>query len=261
MPFSYAYRTASLPYLFQPRNITGGNGDDWIYGSYGHDRLQGGHGNDFLSGNAGVDFMDGGHGNDVLDGGADTDQMLGGAGYDVLYGGDGGDWISGDGGWNEGDWTGTWGDARDVLYGGAGRDTLIGNGGNDYLNGGTDGDTLWGGYGIDTFAIRAGDSFAQTGRADVILSWDAEDRITGARGGYGEFGAYVTNIEDAQWYANNYRASLPQDTGNVLIYNNATQTGYLLMDLDNDAYNTLESGVEIRDLRHSDFDATNIVLA
>jgi Ca2+-binding RTX toxin-like protein len=257
MPYGSYYS-----YYFQPRELRGGSGNDSLSGFYGNDRLFGGHGHDYLFGNAGIDFLDGEWGNDYLDGGADSDQMMGGAGYDILFGGEGNDWIAGDGGWNDGDYTGYWGDGWDLLYGGAGKDTLIGNGGNDVLRGGADADYLWGGYGGDTFAFNFGDSFAQTGRADVIRSWDHDDRIGGARGGYAEFSANVYSIEDAQWYANIYQAVgwLPYDTGNVLIYNQATHTGYLMMDLDNDAHNSFESGVEIKELDHWEIGQQNIVL-
>ncbi|WP_447737624.1 retention module-containing protein [Pseudomonas laurentiana] len=65
----------------------------------GSDFLSGGNGNDILFGQGGIDTLDGGKGNDILLGGTGNDNLIGGQGNDILIGGSGGDtfvWKAGD---------------------------------------------------------------------------------------------------------------------------------------------------------------------
>lgn len=71
--------------------ITGGNGNDQLYGGARADTLRGDNGNDQLYGGTGADSLHGGNGNDMLDGGADNDILAGGNGQDTLIGGSGAD--------------------------------------------------------------------------------------------------------------------------------------------------------------------------
>jgi len=74
--------------------ISGGEGDDAIYGSYSsdvNDELHGDSGNDTLDGFGGDDTLEGGEGNDVLRGGYGDDVLDGGVGDDTLSGGAGSD--------------------------------------------------------------------------------------------------------------------------------------------------------------------------
>ena len=71
--------------------LSGGNGDDFIFGRAGRDFLLGGEGNDYLVGGTlvfnepdGDDDLDGGPGNDGLDGGAGGDNLVGGPGRDAF---------------------------------------------------------------------------------------------------------------------------------------------------------------------------------
>ncbi|MFN5909393.1 MAG: phosphatase PAP2 family protein, partial [Planctomyces sp.] len=66
--------------------ISGGNGDDRIYGGSGSDEIHGGSGRDFLCGRDGDDRIFGGLGDDRLDGGTGRDRLNGGAGRDLLVG-------------------------------------------------------------------------------------------------------------------------------------------------------------------------------
>lgn len=77
-------------------NVTGGNGNNRLYGTAGSNRLTGGSGNDWLEGRGGDDILSGGGGHDVLIGGAGNDvlngshfggELFGGAGNDVLKSG------------------------------------------------------------------------------------------------------------------------------------------------------------------------------
>ncbi len=70
-------------------------GDDTVTGGAGDDRIYGGDGDDTISGGAGSDQIYGDADDDTLDGGADTDFLYGGSGSDILRGGDGDDWLSG----------------------------------------------------------------------------------------------------------------------------------------------------------------------
>ena len=94
--------------------IVGSAGDDTIYG---YDSASGSLGGltdgDLLSGGAGNDFIYGGNGADTIDGGADSDLIYGGLGADVINAGAGQDQVYGY------DFEGP-----DTLDGGADRDYL-----------------------------------------------------------------------------------------------------------------------------------------
>ena len=96
---------------------------------------------DTISGGAGDDMLYGYGGNDVLNGDADNDILIGHAGSDTLNGGTGNDVLYAfDGNLGTGD-----GGAANILNGGSGNDTLYGSAGNDTLNGGDGNDTLYSG--------------------------------------------------------------------------------------------------------------------
>mgnify|MGYP000157994146 CR=1 FL=1 len=122
--------------------FNGTRGDDVLSGGEGNDRLFGGAGNDVLSGGEGNDRLFGGSGNDVLNGGEGNDRLFGGFGNDVLNGGEGNDRLFG-------------GSGNDVLNGGEGNDRLYGGAGDDVLNGGEGNDRLYGGSGSDL--LQGGD--------------------------------------------------------------------------------------------------------
>ncbi|MFC3631212.1 calcium-binding protein [Paracoccus angustae] len=82
--------------------LEGGNGHDRLWGGFGHDELEGGRGNDRLAGGSGNDDLEGGLGNDVLAGGTGRDHLEGGVGNDILTGGSGADVFEFE-----------WGDGRD----------------------------------------------------------------------------------------------------------------------------------------------------
>ncbi len=64
-------------------HISGGNGNDTIFGGGGADNLSGDNGNDIVDGGAGNDTVSGGNGNDVLDGGSGSDLLSGNNGDDT----------------------------------------------------------------------------------------------------------------------------------------------------------------------------------
>lgn len=201
-----------------------------LYGTWGNDVLNGAYGNDSLYGFDGHDNLSGGAGNDWLDGGNGDDWLYGGTGHDTIVGGSGNDVLSGEAG-------------VDYLYGGEHTDRLWGGADMDYLSGGSGGDYFF--FSMPWASNSTlGDSLAQTGRADYITDWSTADIIVGGRSGYAEFAADVYSIEDAQWWANTYQAVgwLPGNPDNVFVYNQQTDTGFLLMDVDGDAYNYFESG-------------------
>ncbi len=132
--------------------IYGGNDSDYIYGGDGNDRLyartaqtiNGDSAKNYLYGENGDDILYGSSKTDELYGGADDDKLYGRWGNDKLYGGDGNDLLDG-------------GNDNDELYGGAGDDSLVGGLGEDTLQGGTGSDTMTGGTGKDTFVFTAED--------------------------------------------------------------------------------------------------------
>lgn len=86
--------------------ISGGDGNDTLFGKRGDDLIIGGDGNDMLSGSFGNDTLIGGDGDDRLFGAVGDDLLIGGAGNDRIQAGPSGE--------NE----------RDVIYGGEGADTI-----------------------------------------------------------------------------------------------------------------------------------------
>lgn len=99
-------------------SITGGGGNDDIYGYGGADIISGASGDDVLYGGEGDDLLDGGAGDDVLYGEGGDDTLIGGDGEDELIGGAGDDSLAG-------------GDGEDILQGEAGDDLVDGGAGED----------------------------------------------------------------------------------------------------------------------------------
>lgn len=117
---------------FFARRVTmsGGAGNDSLWGGDLPDFLDGGIGDDQIKGNSGGDRVFGGEGRDTAFGGFGRDTMYGGAGNDlllgeydadVLFGEDGDDNVRGQGG------------SGDRVSGGDGDDTAAGGSGNDVL--------------------------------------------------------------------------------------------------------------------------------
>jgi Ca2+-binding RTX toxin-like protein len=75
--------------------LTGGNGDDNLFGSAADETLTGGNGNDVQRAGSGIDALWGGNGDDMLDAGAGNDTLYGERGADTLIGGSGNDTLSG----------------------------------------------------------------------------------------------------------------------------------------------------------------------
>ena len=139
--------------------VWGGGGDDTIHGDHGNDHVYGRGGNDTLHGDGGNDKVWGGDGNDVMHGGdghdhlhgwAGDDEGWGGNGHDRLHGNDGNDVLHGEG--NKDHVYGGLGD--DELYGEGDKDHVYGQAGNDWIHGGDGKDKLWGG--LDDDMIKGG---------------------------------------------------------------------------------------------------------
>jgi len=146
--------------------VNGGAGDDVMDGGSGDDRLDGRGGGDTILGGTGDDTVSGDGGRDVLMGGEGADTVLGGAGCDYLTGGDGDDVLDG-------------GDGPDLLRGGAGDDEMAG------------------GSGADRFVIAEGEHVGG-GSRDVIVDWDATDRILLAGGPtFGVVSVAIADLEAA----------------------------------------------------------------
>ncbi|WP_419900133.1 hypothetical protein [Roseomonas sp. USHLN139] len=138
--------------------VNGGDGQEFVQGGAGNDRIYGNLNDDSLNGGAGDDLLDGGIGNDQLRGEDGNDTLNGGSGTDVLDGGAGDDILNG-------------GDDADLITGGAGADTIDGGAGGDMLNIGFGNDIVAGGADGDTFVIVAG------GGTTTITDFDLGDRL------------------------------------------------------------------------------------
>jgi Ca2+-binding RTX toxin-like protein len=189
-------------------SMTGGDGNDSIFGGAGNDLMTGGDGNDTLDGGSGDDTLGGGLGNDVIDGGdgafdllkdggdADlvlTNSMMTGIGNDTLTGIERA-WIVGGPSPNVIDASGFIGTGFTILDGAGGGDTLFGTAGPDILtssaNGsdsmvGNDGDDfVFAGSGRDTILGGAGNDvlFGQGGSGDRLFGGTGNDRLHGGVG-------------------------------------------------------------------------------
>ncbi|MCB1064158.1 MAG: LEPR-XLL domain-containing protein, partial [Verrucomicrobiae bacterium] len=161
--------------------IIGGSGMDIIYGhtptgeGTERDEISGGLGNDQIFGQGGDDLLEGDDGNDAIFGGAGHDEILGGNGIDEIHGGDGNDNIQG--GNDSDDLYGDAGDdyidggeSSDEIFGGDGADVLIGGLGNDWIEGGAGNDAIIG----DLNSTQQG----ATGN-DTLFGGDGDDSIAG----------------------------------------------------------------------------------
>jgi Ca2+-binding RTX toxin-like protein len=215
--------------------------DMTIYGTEGNDTLNGGAGNDTIYGLGGDDTINGGDGNDTLHGDGGSDHLYGGDGNDALYGGYGSD---GDGQWD-----------GDTLDGGAGNDFLQAGGGfTCTMNGGDGNDTLIGNaHSLDIMTGGTGaDVFVSSGYADIVTDFSVAegDRFQG-HGGFAEFAGTATGSIDAEEFVQNLQdhGQLAGHTGNVFIYNEQTNMGYLVQDANGDGF--FETSVQLQGCGHA----------
>ncbi|MEM7723365.1 MAG: calcium-binding protein [Pseudomonadota bacterium] len=162
-----------------PDALTGGSGQDTIYGYTGHDMLAGDAGDDQITAGSGSDTVTGGAGDDQIWGQLGNDSLTGDDGLDTLDGGAGDDYLTG--GTHTDSLLG--GVGNDTLIGGADDDHLFGHAGADLLDGGDGSDRLWAGTGDDTIMAGDGDDslFAQHGD-DILEGDDGADHLDGGTG-------------------------------------------------------------------------------
>ena len=150
--------------------LTGNDGDDFLFGGGGNDDLKGGIGNDILFGASGTDVLDGGAGTrDIVSYRSSPDGVtvdLSNTGAQVISASQGTDTIV-----NVEGVIGS--DSADTITGSTGADFIEGAGGDDILQGGLGNDTyLWGeGEGLDTITDSGGTADAivfQTAPFDVL---------------------------------------------------------------------------------------------
>lgn len=126
--------SATLP----PGAADTGQGQTYLRGEAGDDRIQGGSGFDDINGNTGADTVAGGAGDDWVVGGKDNDLLTGDGGADIVYGNIGADTCQG-------------GDGNDTVRGGQDNDVVLGGAGDDYVSGDRGDDVVTGGTGADLF--------------------------------------------------------------------------------------------------------------
>ena len=139
-------------------NLTGSDYNDVLAGDQRANRISGGNGNDVLYGGPGGDSTN----QDAMYGGGGNDKVYGGRGDDSLYGGSGNDNLYG-------------GPDDDKLYGGSGTDRLYGGDDDDVLDGGSGDDVLEGGDGEDIFRFSQRDGSDDV--VDFSTSRRERDRI------------------------------------------------------------------------------------
>lgn len=152
----------------------GGAGDDTLTGGNGNDRLYGEAGNDFIQTGGGKTYLDAGPGNDSVALGSGTCSANLNTGNDSVTGGNGGNDIrcgTGDDVVTIGSDTSTRGD---TVRGQAGKDSITGGAGDDHFSGGPGDDTVRGNGGDDSLG-------ASTGRNDVLDGGTGSNRLFGGR--------------------------------------------------------------------------------
>ncbi|WP_114948944.1 calcium-binding protein [Microvirga calopogonii] len=185
-------------------NVTGGSGNDTIYGSHDANELDGSVGNDIIAGAGGHDTIWGGNGfdylygddgNDIVRGEAGNDVIQGGAGADTLDGGDGSDWLD-----YRADTAGVYIDLRtssafhgeaegdrisnfENVIGGSGRDTIYGSSGDNEMLGWSGDDILAGADGDDALHGQEGNDWIEGGNGwDLLTGGAGDDRLVGGAG-------------------------------------------------------------------------------
>ncbi|MCA0858827.1 calcium-binding protein [Phaeobacter italicus] len=158
-------------------SVWGGNNDDMLSGDAGEDDLRGRGGNDVLfvdasdltnghvDGNEGVDTL-------IVTGSTGVNVTLSDHNVEIAYGGYGNDSLSGSGLYDD-----------LPIYGGHGNDTLRGGHGSDRLSGDTGRDSLHGGNGDDVLLGGAGRDTLYGGNADdMLFGGDYHDSLFGGNG-------------------------------------------------------------------------------
>ena len=221
IPKAYRFSTPLFDSLidWNDYRVQGFGGKDFITGGHGDDELFGGAGNDTIKGGYGYNDIDGGTGNDTLDYGwfgfnslevallgvtvqlgqglgasrefemdlsdefRRIENVLGSQLNDNLYGSSLSNRISGRGGDDliegrsgndivEGD------NGRDTLYGNDGADDIFGGAGGDFLGGGKGRDLLFGGSGDDTLDGGAGSDEMRGGSGSDVFHYSAASDST-----------------------------------------------------------------------------------
>ena len=239
--------------------MTGGSGNDLIFGQAGDDTLLGNGGIDQIFGGAGNDVLSGGTGNDSVFGENDNDRMIWnpGDGTDLNEGGAGIDTVEINGGNGAETFTVTANGTRvrfdrttpapfsldigttenlllnanggdDVVSAGNGLAPLIsltvdGGAGNDLITGGDGNDTLLGGDGNDTIIGGRGNDTAFLGNGDDTFVWnpgDGSDTVEGQAGNDSMIFNGANVNEKIDLSANGNRLRLTRDVANVTMDTN-----------------------------------------
>ncbi len=206
-------------------SLSGGIGNDTLYGQDDDDTLSGGSGNDLIFGGIDEDSIIGGSGDDDLRGGEGADTINGGDGSDTVFGQQDNDVIDTSGGDNplpDVDYPGIYGADTDPEND---RDSVSGGLGDDTITTGDDADTITGDDGNDVIDAGVDDDLVDAGRGnDTVLGSEGDDTIDGGLGNdliYGGLAGTLDLVElpDAvDLRPDNNRDSLLGGDGNDTIF-------------------------------------------
>ncbi|MGA9276036.1 cell wall-binding repeat-containing protein, partial [Ilumatobacter sp.] len=173
-----------------PDNISGGEGDDALFGYGGNDRIEGRSGADSILGGQGDDILTDSFGDDNIKGGDGNDAIQGGPGIDLLLGGRGDDFITKTQDNSDGA-MGFAGLGDDIILGGTGRDNPFGNYGDDWIEGREHADLLIGDNGQQfQNDVDGGDDVLIGGAGNDDLDAEGgDDILVGTPGGTDRFHA------------------------------------------------------------------------
>jgi serralysin len=176
-------------------------------------QVSGGAGNDTLFGTSASEQFNGGEGNNILYGNGGNDLFIAGAGNDQAYGGNGNDRFE-------------LGDGTNTAYGNGGNDTFITGLGNDTIYGGSGNDVVDAGNGNNLVYGNGGNDRVRTGSGNDMIYLGAGNDVINAGNGanviYGNGGndTFLTGSGDDLIYGGSGNESFNTGTGNDVIYAN-----------------------------------------
>ena len=185
-------------------SMTGGAGDDTIFGDLGDDQVDAGEGNNVIftySGNdnivagSGNDSIDSGSGNDVINAGDGNNTIFGGLGGETVTTGSGNDYIDLRGGGvasenipnvinaGEGNNTIYADNGNDNIVTGSGIDLIYAYDGTNTIGSGDGNDSVYSGSGADLITTNGGDDVINAGDGNnTVYAGAGNDRVTSGAG-------------------------------------------------------------------------------
>jgi glycerophosphoryl diester phosphodiesterase len=165
-PLNLDPRVGQAGFSLPSKQVTGGNGDDTLFGSGDDEVFNAGAGNNTLYGGEGKNVFIAGDGNDTAFSGARDDSFNLGNGTNTVYAGEGKNRI-------------TTGNGNDTVFAGAGDDFINAGDGTNLVYAGAGNNQVFGGNGTNTIYAGAGNDVLTTGSGnDLIYAGEGDNTIS-----------------------------------------------------------------------------------